>query len=122
MELTAREHYIAHLLLCKIYQSDALAHNKMVYAVLCMRRGIADGRRSYKFNSRLYEKMRLKFVDLARKFMTDHCPTRGKIWIYNLDLLQSKPWPKEQPIPDGWKIGRHYVGTMKKMVRIRDKL
>lgn len=94
----------------------------MVYAVLCMRRGVADGRRSYKFNSKLYEKMRLRFVDLMRKFMADHCPTRGKTWIYNLDLLQSKPWPKELPIPDGWKIGRHYVGTMKKMVKIRDKL
>lgn len=29
-------------------------------------------------------------------------PMFGKIWIFNLELLQSKPWPKDEPIPDGW--------------------
>ena len=30
----------------------------------------------------------------------------GKIWIHNLELKISKCIPKNQPIPDGWSLGR----------------
>ena len=30
----------------------------------------------------------------------------GKIWIHNLELKISKCIPKEQPVPDGWLLGR----------------
>ena len=56
VNLTAREHYIAHLLLVKIYEEfgNKAMHSKMLYAFNCMKWGRCHGRRSFKFNSRLY--------------------------------------------------------------------
>lgn len=55
MNLTAREHYIAHLLLAKIYNDV-----KMYSAVTYMMTGYHKNRQ-YKFNSRLYSKMREQY-------------------------------------------------------------
>lgn len=55
--LSARQHYIAHLLLAKIYNDF-----KMYSAVLYMRCSSPDNKRDFKFNSRLYEKMRDEFA------------------------------------------------------------
>lgn len=56
VKLTGREHYIAHLLLAKIYDDY-----KMYSALTYMRCGNKLVNRDFKFNSRLYEKMRIKF-------------------------------------------------------------
>lgn len=55
VNLTAREHYIAHLLLARIYDDF-----KMWAAVLYMRIGHKEREQS-KFNSRLYEVARIRF-------------------------------------------------------------
>ena len=55
VNLTAREHYIAHLLLAKIYNDQS-----MWCAVQMMRNGNNSGLRKFKFNSRLYELARVK--------------------------------------------------------------
>lgn len=52
VNLTAREHYVAHLLLAKIYK-DA----KMISAVTIMMTSW-HGKRQFRFNSKLYEKLR----------------------------------------------------------------
>lgn len=52
VNLTAREHYIAHLLLAKIYKDW-----KMTSAITMMMRN-PSGSRNFKFNSRLYSKFR----------------------------------------------------------------
>lgn len=56
VNLTAREHYIAHLLLVKIAEmsGESSVHQKMLYAFNCMKWGRCKGERSFKFNSRLY--------------------------------------------------------------------
>ena len=53
VDLTAREHYIAHLLLVKIYEKgeDKSKYRKMLYAFNCMRWGRCEGERAYRFNS-----------------------------------------------------------------------
>lgn len=56
VNLTAREHYIAHLLLAKIYDDVP-----MLRALMMMQCKSNSHQRDFKFNSRLYEKMRLKF-------------------------------------------------------------
>lgn len=60
VNLTAREHYIAHLLLVKITEQcrDKTAHSKMLYAFNCMKWGRCDGERAFKFNSRLYQRIK----------------------------------------------------------------
>lgn len=52
VKLTAREHYIAHLLLAKIYDDYAM-HSAVVF----MQTGRHKGR-DFKFNSHLYDKIR----------------------------------------------------------------
>lgn len=54
--LTAREHYIAHLLLAKIYDDY-----KMWYALNMMFCSNCKQKRNFKFNSRLYEKLKIEY-------------------------------------------------------------
>lgn len=65
MNLTAREHYIAHLLLAKIYKDV-----KMYLSVLAMRMCHTNERRSIHFNSRLYASIRTKFSELQSDRMS----------------------------------------------------
>lgn len=55
--LTAREHYICHLLLAKIYNDC-----KMYSAVVFMQCKTKRQKRDFKFNSRLYEQIRKDFA------------------------------------------------------------
>jgi len=60
VELTAREHFIVHMLLCKF--TKGYAKRSMLYAFKCMCYYKKDGR-DYKINSRIAQKLRseLKF-------------------------------------------------------------
>jgi hypothetical protein len=60
VELTAREHFLVHLLLCKFTKGQA--KRSMLYAFKCMCYYKKDGR-DYKINSRIAQKLRseLKF-------------------------------------------------------------
>ena len=62
VKLTGRQHYIAHLLLAKIYDDF-----KMYSALMYMQCKSSSHQRDFKFNSRLYEKMR---VECAKKLST----------------------------------------------------
>ena len=57
VNLTAREHYIAHLLLAKIYNDY-----KMYSAVVYMQCKTKRQKRDFKFNSHLYEQIRKAFA------------------------------------------------------------
>ena len=109
VNLTAREHYIAHLLLVKITKlnNDAQAYGKMLYAFNCMKWGRSKGERSFKFNSRLYQKVKCEYASLRKQMMkTSHNPSFGMMWIHSDDLKISKQWNKDLPIPIGWISGR----------------
>ena len=56
VKLTARQHYIAHLLLAKIYDDCA-----MHCALTMMKSKTKSMNRNFRFNSRLYEKMKMKW-------------------------------------------------------------
>ena len=110
VNLTAREHYIAHLLLVKITEvgGNSQAHDKMLYAFNCMKWGRCKGKRSFKFNSRLYQKVKEQYSKLRRQLMkTNNNPMHGRMWIYSLELELSKQHDKSLPIPKGWFAGRH---------------
>ena len=66
--LTARQHYIAHMLLVKIAEehNNLQEYKKMLYAFNCMKWGRLDGERIFKYNSRLYQKLKEKFSVLAQ--------------------------------------------------------
>ena len=58
--LTAREHYIAHMLLWKIYRGTKFEHY-LLSAITMMQCKNNINDRDFKFNSKLYEKIRLNF-------------------------------------------------------------
>lgn len=63
VKLTAREHFIAHALLCKIYPKE----NKLLFAFNCMYNGWGKKqnlKRDYKINSKLYEMLRKRLANL----------------------------------------------------------
>jgi hypothetical protein len=59
VELTAREHFLCHMLLCEIYPKE----NKLKYALWCMVNGKHKSlNNNFTPNSRLYEIARLGFI------------------------------------------------------------
>ena len=70
VELTAREHFIVHMLLCKFTVGEA--RRSMLYAFKAMSYYIKDGR-DYKIHSRIASKLReeLKFSDEHKQKMSE---------------------------------------------------
>ena len=101
--LTAREHFIAHLLLVKMYPTNyglVKAANMMCSHNQTM---------SERISNRRYEWLRIK-LSVAMSGMTgEKNSSFGSIWIHNELIKQSKKIDKtlaEQYINEGWKKGR----------------
>jgi hypothetical protein len=80
VQLTAREHYIAHLLLWKM-KFDEVHHSKMTYALRLMMFGAGNNLqlRDYKYNARMYEKIRSEFsIDHSRNMKGSNNPFYNK--------------------------------------------
>lgn len=127
VNLTAREHYIAHLLLVKVTEQngDETAHSKMLYAFNCMKWGRCDGERSFKFNSRLYQKVKKHYSELRRAMMkTSHNPSFGKKWVMNRQLQKCKCVDSSYVLEDGWEYGRCFFNpdVLKKRELAKQKI
>ena len=74
--LTAKEHYICHLLLVEIYRNDKIAFNKMLSAFMIMKsRGIT---------SKQYDKKRIEFSSESHKNQSGiNNSNYGKSWLSN---------------------------------------
>ena len=84
VNLTAREHYIAHLLLAKIYDDSS-----MWCAVQMMRNG-KKPLRVFKFNSKLYEAARIKRNQLISMNMKGKPKNRESVEKQRKKLLGRK--------------------------------
>ena len=89
IRLTAREHYVAHLLLAKIYD-DYKMHN----AVIFMQTG-RHKNRIFKFNSHLYKKIREEYAKKISK-------SKKGIHFYNNGKIEVRRFK----CPDGFVPGR----------------
>lgn len=104
VKLSAREHYICHLLLTKIYNTG-VAHDKMIYAFMMMCNAKSGfQRRDFKNNSRLYERRRIEHSQIMSRRM--FLENKKYMWVYNPELKISKRVPKETKIESGWIKGR----------------
>ena len=65
--LTAREHFLAHYLLCKIY-SEGKEHFQMLCAFQRMTKNTSKVNNLLYMNSRLFEKMKTELVEQRREF------------------------------------------------------
>ena len=103
VQLSAREHFIAHLLLMKIYPKSY----GLVKAIQMMCAASGNQERSM---NRMYGWLKEKFsVEMSRSQKGEKNSQYGKMWIYNLELKENKTIPKGDSIPDGWLKGRKIV-------------
>lgn len=105
--LTAREHYICHLLLVKIYKNTNYYY-KLLNAFLMMKCNSLKQKRY--FNSHLYEYLRQDFSKLMSNLNSGTKNGNFKcIWLNNKNLQISKLVKQEniqEYLINGWEIGR----------------
>lgn len=65
VKLTAREHFVCHLLLTKMVESAS--KNKMVYALWMMIKGNKNQKRNFQINSRLYSTIKIDYANSVRE-------------------------------------------------------
>lgn len=118
--LTAREHFICHILLTKMIQKHSIHWRKVVYAAVNMIR-ISPNQHRY-FNSRLY--------DIARKYVGeltsisqsgDKNSQYGKIWVSHKKLdnpIKISKKDMNEYINNGYVVGRI---SSKKFKLMQDK-
>lgn len=68
VELTAREHFICHLLLTKMVEGTA--KSKMYQASWIMASAVSKGQHRYKVNNRIYEFLKLKMSEVKKSKTT----------------------------------------------------
>lgn len=104
--LTAREHYICHLLLTKMYPEGTNEWIKMIKAFGMMIWQHSNHQYRYVSN-RNYEKFKIEFaqaMSLSQKGKNNN--QYGTYWIYNQITKQNKKIAITKNPPDGWLKGR----------------
>lgn len=113
VELTAREHFIAHLLLVKIHPRS-YSMIKSVNMMCC------GSNRQDRSMNRMYSWLKEKHSKAQSEKMKGDGNTQfGSMWIHNLDLKESKKIKKGESIPNGWLKGR--VINFDKKSKIKEK-
>lgn len=112
VRLSAREHYIAHLLLTKIYKNTEF-HSKLIFAWHMMANMKLSSKcdRNYKINSYLYAKLKEEHAKAVAEANSIHQAGSGNSqygtkWIHNLELRESRKISNDYEIPVGWAVGR----------------
>lgn len=111
INLTAREHFICHWLLVKMYKIGSLEREKMIFALnqMCYANPSINSNR--KINSKVYQFYRKEHRRYVSKLnATTHKgsgnPQYGKHWFTNLQTGESKPFTD---VPTGlWVKGRDW--------------
>jgi len=104
--LTAREHFVCHWLLIKMYPDGSMERNKMLCALWKMKPNTKTATRKY-INSHVYEYLRIQFAQAIRTFSSKanqgkRNPRYGYVWYTNshdgksqaFNYIPSYPWVK----------------------------
>ena len=106
VRLTAREHFICHWLLTKIYPLGSM-HSKAIHAFAMMAWCSSATQDRLRCGSRLYEKLRKNLSEIKKIQQRGESNSQyGSKWIYNEELLQTKKIGSDQELPHGWNLGR----------------
>lgn len=106
VKLSAREHYICHLLLTRFYPVGRVERYKMVTAFLMML-NCRSGHQKRFISNRLYEKLKLEFAQTrSQESKGEKNTSFGTKWISNDAERLSRKVPVESELPDGWFAGR----------------
>ena len=117
VKLTARQHYIAHLLLAKIYDDY-----KMYSALTYMQCKSSRNQRDFKFNSRLYEKMRVECAKKHSAWRKAHPLVGQKNGMYGRKHTEEskKKMSDNKKGQCSW-LGRHHTEQSKKKISCSQK-
>lgn len=108
VKLTAREHFICHYLLAKMYPYESNEWYRMNHAFIIMKSNSSTHRRY--FNSRLYEALRVNFSKVMNELQSGNNNSQfGSFWIFNPYLKINKKIYNGDNVPDGWFVGRKYI-------------
>ena len=105
VKFTAREHYIAHLLLAKIYDDCA-----MHCAIVIMKNKTKSMKRDFHINSRLYEKLKLK----RAKFMSKKMKGRKRSEEFKQHMREVMKGKNKGHIP--WNKGKKTSAATRKKI------
>lgn len=100
VRLTARQHFICHLLLTKMFKYKSREYYKMIHA-FCMVSWCSLPT-AQRYTSRSYNTEKKAYAEYMRSKML------GSRWIVNDYLKKCVMIPKDQDIPEGWNLGRFY--------------
>lgn len=118
--LTAREHFVCHCLLAKMYPEESFEWHKMNHAFMMMKCNSLTQNRY--FNSRLYESLRGNFISVMAFAQSGQRNSQyGSMWICNVELQENRKVSKTDDIPDGWVKGRNRWKQSTKTIRNREK-
>jgi hypothetical protein len=111
VKLTAREHFICHWLLIKMYKKGTEERYKMLCALWRMNNNGSKSQKEHYINSRAYEKLRIEFANVIGKKTSilqegEKNSQFGTIWYTNRNTGESKKF-KNQPLEDYWIKGRN---------------
>lgn len=104
--LTAKQHFICHLLLTKMFKLGSCEYYKMLHA-FCMMDWNVGNSKQFRYTSRVYKKQREEFSEyMSIKYSGSGNNQYGTLWMYNEKLKKCEKVKKDCDIPSGWKRGR----------------
>ena len=113
VKLTAKEHFICHLLLTKVYKCDITVYKKMVKAFGMMLWMHGENQERYKVSSRKYQHLKEEFARIQSEEQTGKSNSQfGWIWISN--GIENKKIKGSEKIPLNWCRGRNLDCTRTK--------
>jgi hypothetical protein len=124
VRLTAREHFVCHWILVKMYKGNKNSYYKMLKAFNMMCNSISKKQTRYKVCSRIFSIYR---EDLSKAMSAlqigENNSQAGTIWICNLETKENKKVPNGQ-IPKGWVAGRNKwkVPSVRKKKKAKEKV
>ena len=103
--LTAREHFVCHYLLTRIYEEGSTEWRKMNHAFMIMKGDSKNQERYY--NGRLYESRRKHFSKIMSAEQSGKKNSQfGSRWIHHKQDQKNKKVRIDFPLPPGWEEGR----------------
>lgn len=116
VNLSAKEHYICHHLLTKMYAIGSIEHGKMLSAFVLM----LSTRTNKKITAAGFSKLREEFSKMRSIAQTGELNSQfGSRWICNRTTLQETRLQKGNSLPNGWELGKLCLPTEKQIARVK---
>jgi hypothetical protein len=124
VKLKAREHFLCHWLLIKMYKENKISYYKMLKAFNMMCNAITEKQGRYRISSRIFSKYR---EDMSKAMSAlqigKNNSQAGTMWVCNLETKENKKVPNGE-IPEGWIAGRNKwkVPSIRPKKQVKEKV